>query len=293
MAELKSRLKDIDYIEVAKKVWKECIDNELIMRASAIAFSAMITSVPFMALLLTVAVYLMPDATAAGFADALVYKLEQMSGKMMPSGVADIFQNQIARLQGQPKVAVLSTGSLITIWLSSSLFISVIDALNKIYGVKESRPYWKLRLTAMFMALVQSAVIVVTVSAIVLWPLVVHLVGWSDVEASIATMVTWIISFFMILLIFAITFQVGPSVKREDKYVLPGSLFGTCGFLLTTYVFRIYVETFPRYDAMYGSLGGVMMTMIWFYICSFVLLLAGEINKVFMVRDKQLKKEEA
>ncbi|MEZ4543517.1 MAG: YihY/virulence factor BrkB family protein [Cyanobacteriota/Melainabacteria group bacterium] len=86
------------------------------------------------------------------------------------------------------------------------------------------------------------------------------------------------------------SFRIGPSVKARDKYVLPGSLFGTVGFLITTYGFRIYVENSSRYDAMYGSLGGVMVLMIWFYISSFVLLLAGQINKYFMQRRHSLEK---
>lgn len=294
MAENRSKLKDFQCLQFTKKVVQECIENELVTRASAIAFSAMIASVPFIALIITVAVYLMPDQNIAGtqgFCPTVIGQLEKLSGTVMPDEAANVFESQIARIQNQPRAAVISTGSLITVWLTSSLFMSIIDALNKIYGVKETRPYWKLRLIAASMAIVQSAIVVLTVAALVAWPLVVHLVGWTQNQAAIATFATWSISFLMILLMFAITFQVGPSVKRKEKYVFPGSIFGTVVFLLTTYSFRIYVENFSRYDATYGSLGGVMMLMIWFYITSFVFLFAGQINKALMIRDKKLSKE--
>lgn len=292
--EIERELYRVDLLKLARAVFAECKQNELITRASAIAFTAMVTAVPFLALIITIAVYCIPDQSIPGtvdFCTSMSAQIESMSGKVIPPEAAAIIQSQIERLQDKPRAAVLSTGLLVTVWLSSSLFISVIDALNKIYGVEESRPYWKLRLIAVFMALVQSVIVIATVSAIVAWPLWVSMFGWSTGEASFANFVSWTLSFLMVLLTFAITFRIGPSVKAQDKYVLPGSLFGTVGFLITTYGFRIYVENSSRYDAMYGSLGGVMVLMIWFYISSFVLLLAGQINKYFMQRRHSLEKK--
>ncbi len=290
--EIEREIYRVDLLKLARAVFEECKQNELITRASAIAFTAMVTAVPFLALIITIAVYCIPDQSIPGtvdFCTSMSAQIESMSGKVIPPEAAAIIQNQIERLQDKPRAAVLSTGLLVTVWLSSSLFISVIDALNKIYGVEESRPYWKLRLIAVFMALVQSVIVIATVSAIVAWPLWVSMFGWSTGEASIANFVSWTLSFLMVWLTFASTFRIGPSVKARDKYVLPGSLFGTVGFLITTYGFRIYVENSSRYDAMYGSLGGVMVLMIWFYISSFVLLLAGQINKYFMQRRHSLE----
>lgn len=290
--EIEREIYRVDLLKLAMAVFEECKQNELITRASAIAFTAMVTAVPFLALIITIAVYCIPDQSIPGtvdFCTSMSAQIESMSGKVIPPEAAAIIQNQIERLQDKPRAAVLSTGLLVTVWLSSSLFISVIDALNKIYGVEESRPYWKLRLIAVFMALVQSVIFIATVSAIVAWPLWVSMFGWSTGEASIANFVSWTLSFLMVWLTFASTFRIGPSVKARDKYVLPGSLFGTVGFLITTYGFRIYVENSSRYDAMYGSLGGVMVLMIWFYISSFVLLLAGQINKYFMQRRHSLE----
>ncbi|MCB9467309.1 MAG: YihY/virulence factor BrkB family protein [Candidatus Obscuribacterales bacterium] len=293
LEEIDREIYRVDILKLARAVFAECKQNELITRASAIAFTAMVTTVPFLALIITIAVYCIPDQNIPGtvdFCTSMSAQIESMSGKVIPPEAAAIIQNQIERLQDKPRAAVLSTGLLVTVWLSSSLFISVIDALNKIYGVEETRPYWKLRLIAVFMALVQSVIVIATVSAIVAWPLWVSMFGWSTGEASFANFVSWTLSFLMVLLTFAITFRIGPSVKARDKYVLPGSLFGTVGFLITTYGFRIYVENSSRYDAMYGSLGGVMVLMIWFYISSFVLLLAGQINKYFMQRRHSLEK---
>lgn len=292
--EIERELYRVDLLKLARDVFAECKQNELITRASAIAFTAMVAAVPFLALIITIAVYCIPDQSIPGtvdFCTSMSAQIESMSGKVIPPEAAAIIQSQIERLQDKPRAAVLSTGLLVTVWLSSSLFISVIDALNKIYGVEESRPYWKLRLIAVFMALVQSVIVIATVSAIVAWPLWVSMFGWSTGEASIANFVSWTLSFLMVWLTFASTFRIGPSVKAQDKYVLPGSLFGTVGFLITTYGFRIYVENSSRYDAMYGSLGGVMVLMIWFYISSFVLLLAGQINKYFMQRRHSLERK--
>ncbi len=271
-------------IQLVRRTWSDIFNNEILTRASAIAFASMMAIVPFLALVLSIAAFLLPDQTVIankGLGEQLLQHLEILLGTVLPEQAAVIFEEQIARIQAQPPIAVLSVSLAITLWLASNLFASIIDALNRIYGVAETRPYWKLRLIAAFMTILQSIILLLAVGAIFAWPLMVDKLGLTIREAWIAAAVKWLVVFIMVLLSFALTFFVGPDVTQRHKWVTPGSIFGSIVFMLTTYGFRYYVLHLARYDAMYGSLGGVMMVMFWFWLNSLVLLFAAQLNKVF------------
>lgn len=276
----KTRSKGI--LSLISMTWADIFKNEILTRANAIAFAAMMAAVPFLALVLTIVAYSLPDPTdpgTIGLGNQIINHLEVLLGTVFPDQASKIFEEQISRLQAQP-IAALSVSLVITLWLASNLFASIIDGLNRIYGVEESRPYWKLRLIAAFMTIVQSIILLVAVGAIFAWPIVVDWAGFTWRVAWIATLVKWLIVFLMVLTSFALTFFVGPDVTQSHKWVTPGSVFGAIVFLVATYGFRYYVQHLAQYDAMYGSLGGVMIVMFWFWINSLVLLLAAQLNKV-------------
>ena len=90
-----------------------------------------------------------------------------------------MIENQITRIQKQPQAGFISVSLAVTLWLASSLFVAIIDAMNRIYGVTETRPFWKLRLTAMVMTVVQAAILVGSLLAVVVWPELVTWIGLS------------------------------------------------------------------------------------------------------------------
>lgn len=263
---------------------KDMVENELLTRASSLAFTAMMAAIPFLALVITIAAHLLPDQNsqgATGLGQQIIGHLEILLGTVLPEEAALVVEEQVARLQSNPPVAILSFSLLITIWLASNLFATVIDALNRMYGVEEARPYLKMRLIAAFMTIVQSGILLIAISAIFVWPVVIETLGLTDEVSWYATLANWIIVFMMVLTSFSLTFLVGPNIKQRLQWFSPGSIFGAIAFIATTYGFRIYVQNFAQYDTMYGSLGGVMILMFWFWINSLVLLVSAQINKTF------------
>jgi membrane protein len=168
----------------------------------------------------------------------------------------------------------------VTLWLASSLFVAVIDALNRMYGVHETRSFVRLRVTAILMTLLQAVILIGALVAIVAWPQLVTWMGLGRPATLLATAVQWIGVSFMVLLSFALTYYVGPDADQKWEWITPGSLIGTAIFLLVTLLFRVYVQHLAHYDRTYGSLGGVMVLLFWFWISSLVLLGAAQINKV-------------
>ena len=270
--------------EVARRTWKKILEHELMTRAAAVAFYAMLALVPFLALVLTLAVQLLPDLSGLtgqkGVGNLSIEQLESTLKALFPPEAYGVIKDQIARIQQQPPVGLVSAGLLVTIWLASSLFVAVIDAMNVIYGVHETRPFWKLRLTAIGMTLLQAVILLTALVAIVAWPLVLGWLrlGWA--AAALATAVQWLVVWVMVLLSFAAAYYVGPDADQKWEWITPGSLVGSLVFLLASAGFGLYVRNFANYDKTYGSLGGVMVLLFWFWVSSLVLLAAGQVNKV-------------
>ena len=261
--------------------------HEIFSRASAIAFCAMLAFIPFITLAITVGAHLLPDLgghAGSSSASSNAADVATAIGALFPPDAAGLILDQIARIQAQPPLAVISITLLLALWTSSGLYNEIITSLNRILGVPESRPFWRVRLLTFGMVMLQTAVLTIAFVAIVAWPQIIAFVsakwGLSVLFTGFATVVHWLILFAIIYLSFAIVFLFGPDGKKRHHWVSPGSFFGTVVFLLTTFGFRIYLEHFAQYRTAYGSLGGVMMLMFWLWLMSLVLLIAAEINKL-------------
>lgn len=278
--------KRLTVFELLRQTVRFVSEHEVITRASAIAFSGMMAAVPFLALLLTVLVQMLPDVTtgpigAGGGIGAL--SLEQLDGalqSMFPQEAYLVVKDQIARIQRQPPLTIISISLAITLWAASSVFRGIIDGINRVYGVVEARPYWKVWLLSMWMTVMQLAIVIASLLLIIFWPAVVQ---YLELDASAWLWTTgsrWFMIISAVMISFALIFHMGPNSAQSHRWVTPGSVVGTGLFLMTCYGLRLYVQGFANYDKTYGSLGGVMMLLLWFYLSSLVLLIAAEINRI-------------
>jgi membrane protein len=276
---------------VAVRAWELVKHHELMTRAAAVAFYAFAAMVPFLALVLTISAQLLPDLAGLshdrqGVRAMTVDQLRATVESLFPPEAARVVETEIARLQRRPAVPLLSAGLVLTIWLSSSLFLAVIDGMNRIQGVRETRPFWRLHAAAAGLAIVQSIVLVAALTAIVLWPRVPGWLGLDTPTTVLATIVQWFVVAGMIALSFAIALHFAPNVRRCLAWITPGSLLGTVALLAASLGFRYYVEHWGGYSVTYGSLGGVVVLLAWMWVCAFVLFAAAVVNNVIaQVRD--------
>lgn len=265
------------------RTWTEMMENEVMTRAAAIAFYAMLASVPFLSLMITLAVQALPE-------DALVVKdvhrqtvsqLEATMKRVLPAESAQVVTEQIKRMRDHPPVALLSIGLLVTIWTASSLFLAVIDGMNAMYGVKETRSFLRLRLVAILMTLIQALILIATLVAVVAGPEILSWVGLRGTAAFPLVLAgQWIAVAVMILLSFALAFYVAPDTEQRWEWITPGSVYGTLGIVGITVLFRVYVQNWGNYQETYGSLGGVMALLLWLWVSALVLLAAAQLNQV-------------
>src|SRR5262249_33651006 len=142
-------------------------ENEIQTRAAAVSFYAMLALVPFLALILTLTVQLLPDLTGltghkSAIGNLTADKLDLTLRQMFPDEAYQVIKGQIVRLQNQkqPPFGLLLAGLAVTVWLASSLFVAIIDAMNRIYGVTETRSFVKTRLIAIAMTCLEALILV-------------------------------------------------------------------------------------------------------------------------------------
>jgi membrane protein len=253
-------------------------EHEILTRAAAITFYAIAALVPFMALILTLVARCIPWM-ATGADGERTAMIDLLRG-LLPSDAASLVSRELARIQEQPSVGIISVGLITLLWLSSSVFLEIIAAMNRIEGVDESRAIWKLRLTAMLMTLTQAALLIAAGATTVVWPQIVTWFGLSQAGAILATLAHGITVFVVILLSFALALYLGPDTHERWEWLTPGSVLSTVVLLFASVVFRFSVQHWGNYNATYGSLAGIVILMTWLWLCSLGLLAAAEVNNV-------------
>jgi membrane protein len=155
-----------------------------------------------------------------------------------------------------------------------------MDSMNRIMGVQETRPIWKVRLIAMLMTISQAAILIVVFISTLIWPQIMKWMGLSSAAAALATLIQGLAVFALILTSYSLAMYFGPDAEQRWEWITPGSLLGTLVLLCVSLLFRAYVQTWGNYTATYGSLAGVVVLMSWLWISSVELLAAAELNKV-------------
>lgn len=280
--------------ELFVETWRNITRHEVLTRTSAIAFSSMMASVPFLILALTAFIYLLPNLSGAGgglgIGNLTPDQVKEFLLTLFPPDIANVITDQITHIQEQPPIGLVSISIVVVLWMASTVFVDIMDALNKIYGVKETRPYWHIRLWAILITIIQMAIGLVALIVLLAWPQIMTLFHLTGDTVYYATIAKWIVVPSTVMGSMALIFRMGPASHQRGRWVTPGSVFGTIVFLAATLLFREYVLTFASYNRIYGSLGGVMALMFWFWLSSLVLLVAAEMNKVIEYAVTRTKK---
>lgn len=150
----KSNLNGLSARQLSVRAWGRMQAHDSMIWAAAIAFYALFATIPLLALFLVVTVLQLPDLSGAawrssGVGDLALDQLETTLRSIFPAEVYVLVRDQIARIQAQPPVGLVSVAVPVALWVVSSLSLTIIDALNRTFGVAETRSFLRLRATAL------------------------------------------------------------------------------------------------------------------------------------------------
>ncbi|QQY80061.1 membrane protein [Keratinibaculum paraultunense] len=208
---------------------------------------------------------------------------------VLPIETQILLESIINEIMNSSSQTLLSLGIILTIWTGSLGITSIIRAVNKAYNVKKKRPYWRLKglsiLFTIILALLLMLVLTMLVFGEIIGKKIFAYLGATHVFYYIWELLRIIIPFISMILIFALIYKLSPTPEEglniKFSQTLPGAIFTTTGWIIASMIFSIYVNNFANYSKTYGSIGGIIVLLLWLYITSIMIVLGGEINGAY------------
>ncbi|RXI39766.1 YihY/virulence factor BrkB family protein [Clostridium tetani] len=275
---LKDRVKDRVTVD-KKNIINKIIEDEVPALASQLSYSLLLSFFPFLIFLMTLLGFSSIDNE---------YVLLELK-TMLPDSAYELVYNTVIEILGTRDSNLLSFSIIFTVWTSSTGFRAVIKGINKAYDEKEKRSLPKVFLISILSTLSLGFLIILTVLFLVFGQLIgLYLV--QKLKMGSLFYLTWNIIRYIIILsslvvIFALMYKFIPSRKLKWKEVMPGAIFATVGWLLSSFIFSYYVNNFANYSRIYGSIGAVIILMVWLYLTSIIIILGGELNAFISIHE--------
>ena len=262
--------------ELARRVWHEIDKDEVVDRAAGLAYYFLFALFPAL-LFLTALIGLLPIPH-------LLDRLMEYVSQALPTDAASVTQKTLREIIGGAHGGLLSIGVLGALWAASNGMSSIITALNAVYDVSETRPFWKRKALALGLTLLFSLFILTALILMVFGPKIGETVASWVGLGGLFTVVWNVISIPVVIVLVTIgvtvVYYLAPDAKQKFRWVTPGATLAVLLWLAMSYALRLYVSHFADYNATYGSIGGVILLMLWLYLSGAALLLGAEVNAV-------------
>jgi membrane protein len=261
---------------VLKRTWREFKEDNLTDWAAALTYYAVLAIFPALIVLVSILGLVGESAT-----QPLIDNL----GTVAPGPAKDIFTSAIENLQGDQGAAgvLFVVGLLAALWSASGYVAAFMRASNSIYDIEEGRPVWKTLPVRVILTLVLLLLLAVSTIAVVLTgglaEKVGDLVGLGETAVTVWNIAKWPILLLVVSFMFALLYWAAPNVKHPGfRWISPGGVLAVIGWLIASAAFALYVSNFASYNKTYGTLGGVVVFLVWLWISNIVILLGAEFN---------------
>jgi len=260
--------------EVAKRTWAEILADDVFGRAAQLAYYFFLALFPFL-------IFVIATLSVFGAADrgrALLFHF--LANALPPAafGLIDRTFTEIIHSSGPLK---MSFGILASLWSASMGMSAVMDTLNAAYKVKETRSLLKQYTVATSLTVGIALLLVIAVVIVVFGDTILRALSLGNASAITWETVQWPLVFALILLAFAITYYFAPDLRdRQWHWITPGAIAGVILWMLVSIGLRVYLHFFGTYSVGYGSLGAVIVLLLWFYLSGTVVLSGAVLNGV-------------
>ncbi|WP_431307254.1 YihY/virulence factor BrkB family protein [Ferdinandcohnia quinoae] len=257
-----------------KELYLRYHEDEVGGLAAELAYFFLLSLFPFLLFLVTLIGYIpITEIDVLNFLD-----------EYAPIGTIDMIESNLKVIVGSQNGGLLSIGIIGTIWSASNGINSIVRAFNRAYDVTESRNFFVARGISILLTFAMIFVIIVALLLPVfgehLGVFIFSFMGLSDEFLDIWNAIRWIVSAVILFLVFTFLYFVAPNRRLKAKEVVSGAFFATFGWMFVSLAFSYYVNSFAHYTTTYGSLGGIIVLMIWFYLSGMIIILGGEINAI-------------
>jgi len=271
--------------DVAIFFWKGLSKGGITTRASSLAFNFFLAFFPSIIVFLT----LIPYIPIIGLQDTLI----DLLSVILPPSTNEATFNTLDDLINNPRGGLLSIGFILALYFSTNGVDSIIEAFNTSYHIKESRSLIQQKLLSFGLTLLLSCILIIAMTLIIFGKFTInYLTNYEIITEYAGSLILygkWLTILLSLFTGISILFHVGPSIKNKWKVFTPGSILATSGIILTSIGFNYYIEYFSGYNKLYGSIGTLMIILIWMYFNSIILLTGFELNASITNAKKKKK----
>ncbi|HWC20364.1 MAG TPA: YihY/virulence factor BrkB family protein [Terriglobales bacterium] len=279
-------------VALGKQVYKDVGEDEVSVRSAALAYYFVLAVFPAMLFVLSILGFF------AGAGTQLRQSLFTSLAHLLPGSASDLIHktlDEVTRASGAGKAIFGILGAL---WSASSGVSAVMESLNIAYDVKEDRPLWKQRAVAVGLTL---ALAVLVLGALGLTLYGADAADWLGAHVGLGSVLVvgwkilqWPVVIAFIFAAFATTYYFAPNLEEPEwHWITPGSALGLIFWLVASFAFKLYLHFFNSYSKTYGSVGAVIILLLWLYITGFAILVGGEVNSAIgRAADAQQEYEE-
>ncbi len=270
------------------KVIRQVSENDLQNHAAEMAYFAMMAVFPFF-LLLTTAVAFLP------IPDLFAETMDRLR-EIAPDEVVRLLQETIREVTTKKKADLLSATLIVCVWMSSGAMSSTTRGLNKAFGLKDPRHYARFFGLSLLMTFMLGMLLIIGIVVILLGPriegLLFEYVDLGNVGRVAFKILRNLVPLFFLFVVHSGIYWLCPAMKKKFRIFSPGTLFSVTSWIVVSIGFKAYLDQVNNYDKLYGSLGAVILSLVWFYMMSFVILIGGQIDAVLHPEYKAAINEE-
>ena len=285
------RLGGLSPLSLGMRVWKNIGEDEVSVRSTSLAYYFVLAVFPAMLFVLSIIGFF--ATTGSSLRQALFSNL----ARVLPGSASDLIQKTLQEVTIASGAGKALFGILGALWSASSGISAVMESLNVAYKVDENRPLWKQRAIAVGLTLAL-AVLVLCAMALILFGgkaadfIAAHTIGSAVVM--VWNIALWPLVLAFMFAAFAMMYYFGPNLKEPEwHWITPGSALGLIVWLVASFAFKVYLHFFNSYSASYGSVGAVIILLLWLYNTGFAIMLGGEVNsEIGRAIDAQQEYEE-
>jgi membrane protein len=250
------------------------IDDGGMTYAGHIAFMTLFSMFPFLIFLTTLAGELGQTEEVREFITIAL--------GLLPPEVSEAIRPAIEQVIATRRTGLMTVSILASLWAVSSGIEALREALNKAYGVEEPRSIWFCRLQSLLFTVIFSIGIIIVMLVFVVWPVV-----WSYVDPHIEVHLEWswtkeamryLLTIVIFYLIVTLLYRWLPSRHLGWREILPGAAVTVVLWLALASLFSLYLQNLGRFSVTYGSLGGIVLTLMFFYLSALIFIFGAEIN---------------
>ncbi|MBN2173376.1 MAG: YihY/virulence factor BrkB family protein [Bacteroidales bacterium] len=269
--------------DVASFFFRGIFKGSLTSRASSIAFSFFLAVFPMVIAFFT----LIPFIPINNFQELLLNFLTNI----IPDQAEKVIESTLIDIIQQPRGGLLSLTFVLALFFATNGFDSIIEAFNSTYHQIESRSWIKQKLISALLFLIISLIIIISIALLTSGSLVLKFLLAKKILSGMISyylleFVKWVILASMIFFTISFIYYLGPAKASKFRFISAGSTLATFLSLIATLGFNFYVQNFSSYNALYGSIGTLLIILIWIYFNSIILLIGFELNASIRVAGR-------